>query len=217
MKRIKSYSLWVRLLCCVLLLIAISGCATLKTIEPEERSLKLNKKSLVLLKVVTRNEIAPLMEPYIFQIVVGSRNSGKTKTLAYNFQLADKGFSNSVHHLIPFYIEPGEYYIRKIRGMSGDILVQLVVSDEFWVQPLLSFDVEPNSVIYIGTLYLTYRDPNKMEGFPVNGGFNNLGSIFFKKGVFDMSITDEPIDILVFKNEFPVLNMHEIKIDLIKK
>jgi hypothetical protein len=203
-------------------ILAAMGCMSPMAINNKMQSLDISKESIVLFSVRASNMLVPNNQLILQNIKAKETVSGKK----FSFQVDDPinyGISSSpkfYDYLISLKLSPDKYTISQISGRGA---INGVRGREFLghfsVDLKIDFDVEPNTVLYLGHIEMINRQRKEGETrsgtlFPILD--QTMGG--FYTGTMDISISDSyDEDITIFKQNYPVLENCTVKKSIMEK
>lgn len=196
----------------VVFALGVVGCA--RPMALSRAALSLEDKPIAIFTLRTSNQFVPIYRPEVLTVELvpmGSKRGPKFK-VKRPFRQSKKEF---YEYLISVDSKPGTYTIGRVFGRS------MFPNNEFFALiygvfkfPLnLQFDLEPNSIVYLGHVSMTNRKRAKGErrsGLVVPLVDQAVSG--FAGGTFDISVSDRyDLDVADFVKAYPALLNFEIK------
>ena len=201
-KNIRFVTKAVTFIILILCMTSFLGCTKTyqMALDQKPEKLDLTTKSLGLFTLRTSNQYKPSYEPDVQYITITPQPDGKN--ILFRVKKAHKKESkNFLEYLISIDLEPGTYKIGNISGNSPNILT--IGSFMFPVDT--NFELPPDSVVYLGHLYMVNR--KRKEGEKRSGSVLPLidqAAYGYGDGTFDITITDRSEeDIPLFEQTYP--------------
>jgi hypothetical protein len=195
------------------LTLATTGCVSPMAINYKMQSLDTSKESIVLFTVRAANRLVPGNPLIVGNINVKATVSGKK----FGFRVDEPISCNSFNwpepcdHLISLKLPPNKYMISQILGRGQSV-------GTFFVDLKIDFDLEPNTIVYLGRIEMINRKRNKGEkrsGFILPILDQAMGG--FAIGTIDISISDSyDEDVAIFRQYYPILKNYTVKKGIIK-
>jgi hypothetical protein len=194
---------------CILYMTSFLGCTKIypMALEQKPEKLDLSTKSLGLFTLKTSNQYKPSYEPDVEFITITSKEN-KEDVIFQVKKPHKKESKNFLEYLISIDLAPGTYTIGNISGHSNNILT----IGAFVFPADADFELPPDSVVYLGHLYMVNRKRNEGE--------KRSGSIFplvdqaasgYGGGTFDITIIDRSEeDVPLFEQTYPELEKYII-------
>lgn len=205
----------------VLILLAVAlaatGCVSRNmTLNRDVQELDTSTLSVVLLTFKASNPVNPRYMPEVEEVYInvpGVINS----SIGYNVSAPHMTVKERYNeYLISLSKEPGSYLLYKVQGRS---FLPMSVAHFLKYFENLEFELEPDSIVYLGHIEMTNRE--RKEGEPRSGPVLPLidqSASGYANGTFDVTITDRyDEDIKAFRDQYPVLDGREIKKAVLKQ
>ncbi len=214
-KTLRSVRLFIIGLVCLLGITSFCGCSMGKPMALETKSgaLELESESVGLFTLRTSNQYKPGFQPAVMSIEAVSDETDKKVVFraAKHHSHEKKRF---YEYLVSVDLSPGIYRVGKIAGSSTSFLFH----GSFAFPVGASFELPPDSVVYLGHINMVNRKRNKGEKrsgsiFPlVDQGVSGYGD-----GTFDITISDRSdTDIQLFEQAYPELAKHIVMKNIMK-
>ena len=197
------------LLCC-----ALGGCATVNHMAFDKKANKVDvaSKSVVLMTVDVYRPEKSRFEPIPFVVNVEKPNA-QSKVDRQNFVLdknQDAIQTEDGHRLflVRMALEPGPYKLMAVTGMAR----AFPINGFFQVPLVTDFNVQPQSVVYVGrvTAVLRSREGGEFRAGPVIPLIDQAIA-GMSNSTWDVMIADRSDnDLAVFKQSYPALNSASI-------
>jgi hypothetical protein len=209
----------IRLALAMLLPIFVVGCANVNemAINKKSKDLDLHGKSLLLMNVHIENKYKTGYQPQVIVVNVEKPNA-KQKSDRQNFKVDLEGGQSGKggnDYLVRMLIEPGQYVIRGMTGMSTGFLVIA----NFFAPMHEDVVAEPNKIVYLGKVNATVRE-RVGEEFRAGAVTPLIDQAVagFSGGTFDVEIIDNyDQDVTAFKSNFSVLQSATIEKQILEK
>lgn len=217
--KLKYFSLFIILS----FIVAATGCATRMALEKNKTTLDTSKESIALMTIRTSNQVKQKYQLPLSDTWVKTGEGKKAEHFATNrhFNYVKHQFTE---YLISLALPPGKNTIWLITGrIRGGSYAG------FQIKPNISFNLEPDSIVYLGHLEMVNRLKSEGEKQParfvaLDGsllglllGYTSYGLAGLPEGFMELTITDRfDEDIKNFKQRYPVLENYTIKKDIIK-
>jgi hypothetical protein len=182
-------------------------------LETNSGSVQLESKSIGLFTLRTSNQYKPSWVPEVGSIEVIRQESDKS----VKFQATkphSKEKDNFFEYLISVDLPPGIYRVGCVYGCSR----KFPVVGTFNFPIGASFELPPNSVVYLGHVNMVNRKRNDGErrSGPILPGDQLISG--YANSTFDISISDRSdTDILLFEQAYPKLKEHMIVKNVMRK
>jgi hypothetical protein len=193
------------LLCC-----ALGGCATVNHMAFDKKANKVDvaSKSVVLMTVDVYRPDKSRFEPIPFVVNVEKPNA-QDKADRQNFKLdkdedAIKTEDGHRVFMVRMALEPGPYRLMAVTGMAR----AFPINSLFQVPLVTDFNVQPNSVLYVGRVSATLRSRESGE-FRAGPLVPLIDQAIagMSTSTWDVTIADNSDkDLAVFKQTYPALN-----------
>lgn len=180
---------------------------------------------MVLLRVVTYNEMDPLYIPKISSIEFSNLVTGKKFRVTIEEYLKEEvDIYDYCHYWLGVPLPPGNYYINRIKGYAS--MGFPLGSAPYVAGTATQITVPPNAVVYGGIVQITNKDSHNVDyqNAAISGlryGWETtLSSALagFINGVFVVSVIDnQKEDIDGFKLRYPALRNHNIAVHPAKR
>lgn len=192
----------VKLLLALICSFALFGCAGKLGMVKGQTSIDTSTKSLVLLPVTVSNQNKPGYQPNLTDafLAIGA----DTQHIATKDALYKEEKDRSKDYLMSFSLQPGTYTLEKIMGTYK---IPMIIKASCEIPLKKSFEVKPNSVVYLGHVTATIVERK--------GDEERAGSLIplldqawagFSNGTFVVDIADRyESDIANYRSEYPGL------------
>jgi hypothetical protein len=207
-----NYSHFIHFVLLGILILILSGCATVRNMTLPNSNYDTSKESLLLLSIKASNQISKIYTPEVILISLQSTKTGKKIKFRADKNIIDPQTKEGFQY-VSMSLPQGSYKIMEVEGGSGIF----PVSGSFKFPLSLTFTVSPNAIQYLGRMTMVNRK--------AKSGEKHSGSIFplidqaatgFATGTLDIAISDENSeDLKSFKADFPELKNFEILTTLI--
>lgn len=201
---------------CIFSIISFCGCASMSpmALEANGGALQLTSKSTGLFTLRTSNPYKPNYQPNVRTIEMISQDTDK----AVNFTVTKPHSQEKkrfLEYLVSVDLTPGIYRVGSVTGTSPYILT----FGSFKFPIGASFELPPNSVVYLGHVNMVNR--KKTKGEKSSGSMFPLidqGASGYADGTFDIAVSDRSnIDIQLFEQTYPELSKHLIMKNIMTK
>ncbi len=202
------------------LTLAATGCMSPMALKYKMQSLDTSKESIVLFTVRGANGLVPGNPLIVENINVKATVSGKKFGFRVDESYSCNSYNSKVYfggkfaycdNLISLKLPPNKYMISQILG-RGEWM------GTFFVDLKIDFDLEPNTIVYLGRIEMINRKRNegeKKSGYILPVYDQAMGG--FAGGTMDILISDSyDEDVGMFKLYYPVLKNYTVNKGIMK-
>lgn len=206
-------------------MLAATGCATRMALEKNKKTLDTSKESIALMTIMISNQVKQYQLPlsYIY-VKTGESKKARQFTVMTSFNYLENqpyAENQSYEYLISFALPPGKSTIWQIEG--------ILALGGFTIEPNISFNLEPDSIVYMGHLEMVNR--MKREGEKQLARFKSHSSGLlmlyleyatyqqtgFRDGAMELTVLDRfDEDIKKFKQRYPIIENFTVKKGIMK-
>jgi hypothetical protein len=189
-------------LVCSVALLTLTGCAGSLGLTKGQTTIDTSSKSLILLPVTVSNQNKPGYQPDLVDAYLKLANDSQVINTKDAVFKEDK--DKSKDYLMSFSLQPGTYTLEKI---MGSYKIPLLLKAWCEIPLNQTFEVKPNSVVYLGHVAATIVE-RKGEEERAGGLLPLLDQAMagFSTGTFVINITDNyDNDMANYRAEFPGL------------
>ena len=205
--------------CLVVLLTALSGCATVVKMAPTKQSTALDtsRQSVLLVSMTLANTYHDSYqpEPLIVELEKPDATQSPDRLNVKVDRDALVEQENGKHYLLRLPLAPGKYILRGVMGESGIFPVH-----GFFFLPLnYDIDVKPGTIEYLGHFdaIVVERKDGELRAGPMIPLIDQAVT-GFSRGTWDVRVTDaSPTDVAEFKTAFPALQNATIQSDILPR
>jgi hypothetical protein len=201
-------------------MLAATGCATRMALEKNKTTLDTSKESIALMTIRTSNQVKQEYQLPLSYTYVKTGEGKKAKQFITPRSFND--FENeSYEYFISLALPPGKSTIWLIEG-----ILQL---GGFEIEPNISFNLEPDSIVYVGHLEMVNRIKREGEKQPARFKSHNSGLLMlyleyatyqqtgFRDGTMELTVSDRfDEDMKKFKQRYPILENFTVKKGIMK-
>jgi len=205
-------------------IVTATGCQTNLALEKNKTTLDTSKESIALMTIRISNEVKQQPQLNLFNIDIKTGEAKKARRFKNIWRSHYVVRDQFYEYPISFALPPGKNTILLIEGgiVGGPPVI-------FGIEPSISFNLEPDSIVYVGHLQMVNR--MKKEGekqlarfrpfdyHPVNLAlaYDAYEASGLAEGTMELTISDRfDEDIKNFKQRYPLLENYTVKKDIMK-
>ena len=204
----------------LILITAISGCATQMPLTEDVSQINIESEGIAIMVLKISNQYAPDYQPIVERIWVTELGENQDYAVIVRdaYERIEKQYNK---YLISVQLPPGKYKIGEISGSSFIGPIGLIVplsplmgsgSGDFEFPLDAEFELSSNEIAYIGHVEMVNRERN--DGETRSGGVFPLMDqevTGFHRGTFYIEISDKyDDDVKLFKGTYPCIENMEV-------